>query len=197
MLKVNINNNYDWIWIWDIILDTVDDMFTIKNTTKTWFERLDEYVKINPWNLVIIAWRPWAGKSFFMMNLWLEISKKQPICFLSFEMTEEEITTNIINNKIEWLNWKDKDKVITDLSEGNINIDKMNKFKVYSIPPMLNNIISTIRTEYNKWTEVFFIDYLQLLNGNKQYQNKHTEIWDITWQLKALAQELKIKIIMW
>jgi replicative DNA helicase len=40
------------------------------------------------------------GKSAIMMNIGLNVAKKQKVCFMSFEMSEEEITKNVISNQI-------------------------------------------------------------------------------------------------
>jgi replicative DNA helicase len=39
------------------------------------------------------------------------------------------------------------------------------------------------------------IDYLQLLNGHRHYENRHQEVSDISRSLKALAKELNIPIV--
>jgi replicative DNA helicase len=198
--KVEIIKDNKFYEVWDMILDTVDDIFELKDKIYSWYQNLDDMLWwFYPWSLNIVAGRPSVWKSFVMMNFWLNMSKKHKICFFSFEMTEKQITRNIIMNKIEWIKGKDKDTIISDLSNKNVDVDKLNNFKIYSTNPNLLNILNIIRKENENWTQIFFIDYLQLMNWItwKRYQNRNLEVADITWQLKAIALELNIIIFWW
>jgi len=184
--------------VWNIMLDTVDYMFEPKNKINTWFDKLDDILGgMNIWDLVTVAGRASMWKSIFLMSVWLNLIERQSVCFISLEMEEYEITKRIINNKIWGLKGKDHDKVMEELGESWIDKDIMNKFKIYSTNTKLNNILSIIRLEYNEGTKVFIIDYVQLMTSSNKFQNRALELSDITRQLKAIALELKIVIIIW
>ena len=153
-------------------------------------------------DLIILAARPSMGKTALALNLAVNIAykKKIPVGFFSLEMNSRQIderflsqTALIDTNKLRSgdLNEKDIEKM---LKAGN----KMAQTPLYVDDTAGINIMQlrskVRRLKQEKDIQVLFIDYLQLISGNKR-ENRQQEISEISRQLKILARELNITVV--
>jgi replicative DNA helicase len=163
-------------------------------------------------DLVIIAGRPSMGKTAFAINFAINACKslqqkskdpdiQQSVGVFSLEMSSEQlvhrllsIQTNIDSSslrsgKVNEEHYNSLRKAAAELSELPFFIDDT---------PALS--ISAIRTRARKLKRkhnlgILFIDYLQLIKGTSQSDNRVLEISEITQGLKAIAKELNIPVI--
>jgi replicative DNA helicase len=163
-------------------------------------------------DLVILAGRPSMGKTAFAINLAINacraLKAKNPdseippsVGFFSLEMSSEQLSTRLLSmyteidsaslrsGKVNEEHYNLLRKTATELSDLSFFIDDT---------PALS--ISAIRTRARKLKRknnlsILFIDYLQLLRGTSQSDNRVLEISEITQGLKAIAKELNIPVI--
>lgn len=163
-------------------------------------------------DLIIIAARPSMGKTAFAMNLAVnsaEILKEKQgnnpqaggVGFFSLEMSSEQIATRMLSM------YTSIDS--TTLRSGKIGQEKYNIIKAAAskladLPLFIDDSaalsIAAVRARARRLKRkhnlsVLFIDYLQLLKGTNNTENRVLEVSEITQGLKALAKELNIPVI--
>ena len=155
-------------------------------------------------NLVFIGARPSIGKTAFALNLALRMGKNShgAISVFSMEMGGDAICYRMmaglsqINND-DFKNgnaYKNQSKKLYALDEitkkYNIYVnDKSNN----TVAKIKKNILE-LRKEHG--LKAVVIDYLQLIKGSRKFTNKNEEISEISRDLKNLAMELNVPIIV-
>lgn len=171
----------------------------------TGFKQLDHILGgIYPGNLVVLAARPSVGKSTFALNIIknVGIKERKPVLLFSLEMSNAEIIRSVISSLGQIPLHKLKDE--------NIDFDEIGS-KFAAAVAMINNakvIINTDTYSLNgikkacrrfkmEHTEIglIVIDYLQLIKMPKA-ENREVAISDITRDLKILANELNVPILL-
>lgn len=168
---------------------------------KTGFYDVDKLLSgLQNENLIIVAGRPAMGKTSFATNIGINICKKyeKKVAIFSLEMSSLEITKKIISSEalieLSKLNngeLEDNDWVkIVDVARNNfienVIINDKSNIKVAEIQKECEDIENL---------GLVIIDYLQLMQGNKNSQNRNAEISEITRSLKIMARELKVPVI--
>lgn len=154
-------------------------------------------------DLIVIGARPAMGKTVFLITLALNMAKLDiPVMFYSFEMSNTQIANRIITNetgidgyKIRTGRMNDKEwnilnRAIENLSTYPIFLTDKNNWKIEDFCDKVRNDIE------NTNAKIIFIDYLQLFSTREKYQNRYEEIALCTRELKKLAKELDIPIIV-
>ena len=194
--------------------EIVDEIFSeMKNKIKknessgfnTSFKDLDSIIQgFQKSDLIIIAGRPSMGKTAFALNLAKNIVFQYniPLIIFSLEMSRQQIiyrflaTQSNINanrlksGKMNQAEWKELSLSMKDISELPIYIDDNPNLTISDIRSKLKKILLT-----NKNTFII-IDYLQLMKVNLKLENRVQEISYITRNLKILAKEFQIPIIL-
>jgi replicative DNA helicase len=195
--------------------EVIDDIFSemkskIKKENqlnfKSSFSDLDSIVQgFEKSDLIIIAGRPSMGKTAFALNLGKNIVEQYnaPLIIFSLEMsrqqilyrfisTQSNITSNRLKNgKMTLLEWQKLSKAMKHISQLPIFIDDNPNIS-------LNEIRAKIRKIFKqKYKDgVVIIDYLQLMKLNLKLENRVQEISHITRNLKIMAKELQVPIIV-
>nr|YP_009545219.1 replicative DNA helicase [Synura uvella]AYO28373.1 replicative DNA helicase [Synura uvella] len=195
--------------------EIVDDIFNeIKDknnkTTNlgylTSFQDLDSIVQgFQKSDLIIIAGRPSMGKTAFSLNLAKNIIEKYkiPLIIFSLEMSRQQIiyrfisTESKINNnrlksrKMISSEWSSLTKAMKTISELPIFIDDNPNLTLIDIRTKIKKIF----LEKNQ-NGIIIIDYLQLMKLNFKLENRVQEISYLTRNLKIIAKEFNIPIIL-
>ena len=170
------------------------------------YEELDKIT--NGWQrgeLTIIAGRPSTGKTSFLLTMIsnLCMGHQVPTGFISLEMGEYQFLKrlftvnscvshqNVLQNKIS----KDEQDLllesITDMEKVPLYVDCTPTLTITKIRQRAIEMLS------KHGIKLLIIDYLQLIEGdNTQPINRYDEMSSITRQLKKLAKELNIPIIV-
>lgn len=165
------------------------------------YNALDSYLWwwFIPWQLNILAARPSKWKTMFATCIMLNmLAKWIKTAYFSLEMTTQQMTERILANN-SWVAVASMKKKATPEQYERI-IEAMNKILGYTDSLDLIDFVFWIgdmarQIKYlvkKKWTQVFFIDYLQLM---AKWDNKYAEISKITRTLKMLAIQLDITIV--
>jgi len=154
-------------------------------------------------NLIILAARPGQGKTAFVINIaqHVAIVNKLPVGVFSLEMSKEELVDRLLVSQSDIDAWK--------LKTGRLNEDDYDKLSVamgalaeapifiddtpgLSIPEMRTKA-RRLQSEHN--LKLLIVDYLQLANPGKKFENRVNEVSYISQSLKNMARELKIPVI--
>jgi replicative DNA helicase len=195
--------------------EIVDDVFNeLKSKIKkdkpssllTQFKDLDSIIQgFEKSDLIIIAGRPSMGKTAFSLSLGKNIVTNYniPLIIFSLEMSRQQIiyrflstyskinTNRLKSGKMSSKEWQILSNSMKSISLLPIYIDDN---------PNLNlvDLKSKIRKIFIDKTKRGFIiiDYLQLIKLNIKFENRSQEISYITRNLKILAKELEIPVIV-
>lgn len=175
-------------------------------------------------DLLIVAGRPSMGKTTFSMNMAENVATKsgQPVAVFSMEMPGEQLAMRMISSlgridahrmrtgKLLPEDWTKMNKAISLLSNAEIYIDDTPALMITELRARARRIDKDIREkqrrkaieqgEENPDSKVtglglVVIDYLQLMRGSQNTDNRVNEISEISRGLKALAKELNIPVI--
>ena len=157
-------------------------------------------------DLIIIAGRPSIGKTAFSLTLSLNIIKlvNKPILFFSLEMSKEQLIYRLLametfisqsklkNGKLNEEDWIKINKIIRILLKLPFFIDESYNLTVLDIRAKLKKYAFE-----QKEIGLIIIDYLQLMEvKNNKYENRTQEVSQITRNLKNLAREFNVPIIV-
>jgi replicative DNA helicase len=168
------------------------------------------YDDINQWtagfqnsDLIVIAGRPGSGKTSFALNIAenAAIRAKVPVSVFSLEMSKEQLVQRLLCSQSEvslhrlrhgFLNNEDWPRLTTAaglLTQAPIMIDDSSALTVMEIRAKCR------RLKAEGKLGMVIIDYLQLIRGSGDFENRVQEISQITRALKSLAKELNIPVV--
>ena len=183
-------------------IQSIKNTDQISNLISTGFKNLDLLIAgFELGELIIFGGRPSMGKTTLLLNLAVQISKKQPVLFFSYDLSESALTTRIICNLTSCPSDKIAQHTLTDNDLLNLlNIEEsLNEFQLFINDSCSNSIIDfRIQCEKmitEKGIKVVFIDYLQMMSSNKYGNRRELEISYISRELKRIAKELNICVI--
>ncbi len=171
---------------------------------ETGFTDLDNLLSgLQASNLIILAARPGQGKTAFVINIaqHVAIANKQPVGVFSLEMSKEELVDRMLVSQSDIDAWKlktgrlgeeDFDKLsvaMGQLAEAPIFIDDTPGLSI----PEMRTKARRLQSEHN--LKLLVVDYLQLANPGKKFENRVNEVSYISQSLKNMARELKIPVI--
>ena len=192
----------------EVIIDTFDrlDMLNGENADEfkaisTGLRGLDRVITgLNRSDLIILAARPGMGKTSFALNIArnVAVQKMKKVAFFSLEMSKEQLSSRLLSseamvegtklrtgelNESEWARIIEAGDI---LSGGELYLDDNAQITV-------NEMKAKIRRQ--KGVDLVLIDYLQLMGSGKT-ENRVQEISAITRNLKIMAKELNIPVIV-
>jgi len=200
------------------------DFISIKDALAESFDRLDELHKkgsnlrgvptgfydldqklagMQDANLLILAARPGQGKTSFILNVaqHLTVNEKLAVGMFSLEMSKEELVDRLLVSQADVDAWRLKtgrlsDEDFTKLSEAMGELAEA-KFFIDDTPGI--NILEMrtkarrLQMEHN--IKFLLVDYLQLVDPGRRFDNRVQEVSIVSQSLKNLARELKIPVL--
>jgi DNA primase catalytic core len=203
----------------------LDEIATLPPAYKTGYSSLDKFIGFTPGAITLIAGRPSHGKTTFMFNLLLEMSrlyKDESFYFFTYEEPVKNISIKLLNRL-----------VATDLSQYYKEVKDLSKPTNYEF---LKSYIKTRRTDIeaieigkkqlqelidsqrirvidknysveelynlilyiNKKERIggVFIDYIQRMRTDRRTQDKRTEIAHISDQVLQIAKDSGLPLIL-
>ncbi|MBI2641378.1 replicative DNA helicase [Candidatus Roizmanbacteria bacterium] len=200
------------------------EFIPLKDILAESFERLEEFVKkgthlrgvptgfteldnklsgLQDSNLIIVAARPGIGKTTLALNIALHAATKEkiPVGFFSLEMSKEELVDRLLVGQADIDAWRlktgrlsdDDYKRLTeamgDLSEAPIMIDDTPGISVLEMRTKARKL------KMKKNLKLLIVDYLQLADSGRRFDNRVAEVSFISQGLKNLARELRIPVL--
>ena len=212
LFQLNKQNNTNRLYSTGEILDDIFEEMKSKmnkeeNTgLNTSYRDLDSILQgFQKSDLIIIAGRPSMGKTAFSLNLAKKIVDNYdlPLLVFSLEMSRQQIIYRFIATEAKINNNRLKSNKMTSeewkkLSQSMVNLSKLPIFIDDNPNLTISDIRSKIRKVFieKKKTGLVIIDYLQLMKLNTNMENRVQEISYITRNLKILAKEFEIPIII-
>lgn len=170
----------------------------------TGFKQLDYMTSgLQPGELIIVAARPSMGKTAFTLNVAAHVSTRlqKPVMFFSLEMGADQLVQRLVGSEaridisnirrgfIQNHEWSKLAEAAGRLSEASLYIDETPSI---SVTEMRNKCR---RQLHETGLGMVMIDYLQLMQGPPGYDNKATEVGEISKGLKTIARELNVPVI--
>jgi len=156
-----------------------------------------------PGELVVVAARPSMGKTALTLNIATHIALQQttPVAFFSLEMSAEQLVHRMIGAEAR--------VDLSNLRRGTIQRHELGQFiaaagRIGNAPLFIDETpslsIGEMRTKarrlvHQQGVKIIIVDYLQLMNGPENAENKATEVGEISKGLKTIARELKVPVI--
>jgi replicative DNA helicase len=192
------------------VVDRVQELYDRDNPSEvtgvpSGFVDLDEKTSgLQPSDMLIVAGRPAMGKTTFALNVaeHVAVECRLPVAIFSMEMPGTQLATRFISSvgridmhKIRSGRLADEDWQKLTVAMG----------KLYDAPlfidetPGLNPI--DLRARARRLARqcgklgLIVIDYLQLMTGSRDSDNRASELSEISRSVKSLAKELHVPII--
>lgn len=154
-------------------------------------------------NLLILAARPGQGKTALIVNIAQNIAvvEKKPVGIFSLEMSQEELVDRLLVGQADVDAWRLKTGKLSEndfaklseamglLADAPIFIDDTPGISVSQIRTKARRL----QMEHN--VSIIIVDYLQLVDPGKHYDNRVQEVSIVSQALKNLARELKIPVL--
>jgi replicative DNA helicase len=193
----------------EIIDEIYDDMRKKKSSDfgfLTSFKDFDSIVQgFQKSDLIIIAGRPSMGKTAFSLNIGKNIVEKYniPLVIFTLEMSRQQILYRFISSesKVNSNRLKSGKMSLQEINTLAKTMEKISKMPIYIDDTPILSLLD-IRTKllkiFNEKTPngIVIIDYLQLMTLNMKLENRVQEISYITRNLKLMAKEFNIPILL-
>ena len=152
--------------------------------------------------LILLAARPSMGKTALAMNIgWRAAYAGKVVAVYSLEMSKVQLGQRLMSTASGVNSQK--------INKGNFGDDEMNKLirAVEDLNKLKMYIDDTAglgilemrskarRLKHEVGLDLIIIDYLQLMSGSGQTENRQQEISEISRNLKAMARELEVPIL--
>ncbi len=167
----------------------------------THFKKLDNLTGgLNKSDLIILAARPGVGKTSLAMNIAenVAIFEKKKVAFFSLEMSTSQLVTRMLSSQSGIDSKKLLQGTVTDgdwrpLSESGGIISLTQLLIDDTASQRISEMKAKIRREKN--VDLIIIDYLQLMQSDKRFNNRVEEVSALTRNLKIMAKELELPVI--
>lgn len=192
-----------------VIIETYDRLQKLTSEDRelylglsTGFDRLDAMMTgLNKSDLILLAARPGMGKTSFALNVATNVAKKydKDVVIFSLEMSSEQLVSRVLSSEAQIQSESLRTGVLsTDqwmqlaasadiLSKTNMYLDDTPGITVAEIKAKVRRL---------KNLGLIVIDYLQLMSSSGKSENRVQEISKMTRNLKIMAKELDIPIIV-
>ncbi len=176
---------------------------TITGAATGYFE-LDELLAgLQPSTLNIVGARPAMGKTAFGLGMATHIAKNEdkPALVFSLEMGHSELTQRILSSEAKVDSSKLRTGKLTesDWSKIGLAVGRLEVPLYLDDNPQVT--VMEIRAKARRLKaqhggiSIILIDYLQLMSGSGQSENRQLEVSEISRNLKVLARELECPIV--
>lgn len=195
----------------DLIMDIFNEMYEDQgelNGIDTGFDSLNRMT--SGWSkgdLIVLAARPSMGKTAFALSLAMNCCKNGGVVdVFSLEMPKKQLAKRILSNlsKIDGAKWKNPYRLFTeeDQAKANTALGVFHQWHLQIHDPSQKTVsglraqIQKTRREFPDEDYLVVIDYLQLIAVSRKYDRHDLAIASITKELKQLARQYEVPIIL-
>lgn len=154
-------------------------------------------------NLLILAARPGQGKTALVLNIaqFISVHDKMPVGIFSLEMSKEELVDRFLISQSDVDAWRLKTGRLTeddftrisqamgDLAEAPLFIDDTPGLSILE----MRSKARRLQMEHD--LGLLIVDYLQLVDPGRKYDNRVQEVSMVSQALKNLARELNVPVL--
>ncbi len=192
----------------DLGLDRLEQLYENKGEItglQTGFRDLDGMLGgFQPSSLVIIGARPATGKTSLALAMVAAaaMKAKKPVLMFSLEMSHVELTQRLLcsearvdsrrirTGQLTDDDWKRISRAVGRLGEAELWIDDNPNLTIMELRAKARRLKSQLGD-----LGLIVIDYLQLMSGRANAENRQVEVSEISRGLKILARELETPVI--
>lgn len=155
-------------------------------------------------DMVVLAARPSMGKTAFALNVALNAALKADakVLIFSLEMAKEQLSQRLLSMeaRVESQKMSTGDVDMSDWDKMSAALDSFNKMSIYiddtpGIKLMeIKNKCRRMKAETG--LDMIILDYLQLMEGEKRFDNRQQEITSLSRGMKLLAREMECPVIV-
>lgn len=168
----------------------------------TGFSELDKTITgLNRSDLIILGARPGMGKTAFALNIArnVAVQSQKTVCFFSLEMSRDQLAQRLLSSEamiessklrtgdLSLDEWTRITQASQNLSAAKLYIDETSGITVPEMKAKLRRM---------KNVDLVIVDYLGLMQSAKKTENRVQEVSDITRNLKIMAKELQVPVIV-
>jgi replicative DNA helicase len=154
-------------------------------------------------NLLILAARPGQGKTAMAVNIaqHVAVKDKLPIGIFSLEMSQEELVDRLLVGQADVDAWRLKTGKLseTDFAKLSEAMGQLADAPIYidDTPGISINEMRTKarRLQLEHGIGLIIVDYLQLVDPGRHFDNRVQEVSIVSQYLKNLARELKVPVV--
>ena len=193
----------------EIIIQTFDRLDLLNSPdadlykgVPTGIKELDDTITgLNRSDLILLGARPGMGKTSFALNIarHAAIKANKKVAFFSLEMSKEQLASRLLStealvdgtklrtgklNEDEWIHLIEAGDI---LSKTQMYFDDNPTITVGEMKAKIRRL---------KDVDLVIVDYLQLMNASGRIDNRVQEISSITRNMKIMAKELNIPVLM-
>lgn len=174
----------------------------------TGFADLDNLIAgLQKSDLIILGSRPSLGKSTLALDIGRYVAKNSelPVGIFTLEMSKDQVIDRLISAEAGISLWKLRTGRLSSEGENNdfekiqSALDNLAKANLYiddaSSPTVLQIRAMARRLQSENGLGLLIVDYLQLIQPNRNYDSPVQQITEISRNLKALARELNIPVL--
>lgn len=170
----------------------------------TGYIELDQQLSgLQPANLIVLGARPAMGKTSLALGIaaFAAIEARTPVLVFSLEMSHRELTQRLVsaearvdstrlrNGRVLESDWPKISHAVGRLADAPLFIDDNPNLTIMEIRAKAR------RMKAREGLGLVIIDYLQLMTGRHNAENRQVEIAEISRGLKILARELNVPVI--
>ena len=169
--------------------EQVDARGDLRVGIPTGFESLDKKTGgLQPSDLILIAGRPGLGKTSLALNVVANaaVDQRKTCAVFSMEMSEMQVVQRLISMQQEFVAIS---AASGRLQQAPIFVEESSRLTVTDI------LAKSRRLQAERGLDLVVIDYLQLIEGAEEDENRVLEVARISRALKAIARELEVPVI--
>ena len=171
----------------------------------TGYGELDKLLSgLQPSELIILAARPSQGKTALALNFAENIAIRggEPVAIFSLEMSKESLLQRLIasvaqidahkfrTRHLSKEDWRRMTEALGGISSAPVWIDDAGSNSVLEIGAKARRLMR------DKGLKLLIVDYLQLITARGRFNSRQEEVSSISRNLKGLAKELKIPVLV-
>jgi len=153
-----------------------------------------------PGAVYVIAARPGVGKTVVAAQIATCLAQHGPVSFSSLEMTENELVSRLISERLQIMVGKVKDARMTDrdwavLEKGRAQLDALN-IAIDDRSGVGSGDVRTFARSVSRHGKLagIVVDYMQLMTS-KSKMDRHLQVSEFSRQLKIMAKDLQVPVI--
>ena len=169
----------------------------------TGFSELDKIITgLNRSDLIIVGARPGMGKTAFALNVARNVAVQsgKTVCFFSLEMSRDQLPQRLLSSEAMIESGKMRTGDLTPdewtrLTQAGLNLSAAKMYIDETPGITVPEMKAKLRRMKDK-PDLVIIDYLGLLQSAKRTENRVQEVSDITRNLKIMAKEMQIPVMV-
>lgn len=170
---------------------------------RTGFQHLDNAIGgFLPGEFIVVGGRTAIGKTTFLVDLSLNISRAVPLLFVTLDFSGEQLTNRFIASLSRVPARLMLQRAISEAEWERIaTVEKAFADRQLFVLDSRNNDVSTIKAHCEKQirengVRVIVVDYLQLVNSSQHWRQRVDEVSSVSRELKNMAREHNVCVIV-